>query len=92
MCAKGLRMYPTYHFQHTNGYRAQRFRCPLLFPQRTAQHCDQAPFATGKGCVKDPNWESGGLARVLLDRDGPLYRAVYTQRTSYQQPSSGPGH
>src|SRR5713226_6399914 len=30
LCFKGLRMHPTYQFQHTNGYRAQRYRCPLL--------------------------------------------------------------
>src|SRR2546425_10605 len=33
-CWAGLRMYPTYPFEHTNGFRAQRFRCPLLFPSR----------------------------------------------------------
>src|SRR6266568_1934926 len=34
-CAAGLRMHPTYQFEHTNGFRAQRFRCPLLFPEPT---------------------------------------------------------
>jgi hypothetical protein len=61
-------MQPTYQFQHTNGFRAQRFRCPLLFPQPTGQTCDHAQFAKAKGCVKDPNWEKGGLMRALLDR------------------------
>jgi hypothetical protein len=42
LCPKGLRMYPTYQFSHTYGYRAQRFRCPLLFPQATAETCDHA--------------------------------------------------
>jgi hypothetical protein len=53
-CSSGLRMHPTYQFQHTNGYRAQRFRCPLLFPQPTGQTCEHAQFAKAKGCVKDP--------------------------------------
>jgi hypothetical protein len=35
LCPKKLRMYPTYQFDHTYGYRAQRFRCPLLFPEKT---------------------------------------------------------
>ncbi len=87
-CWAGLRMHPTYQFQHTNGYRAQRFRCPLLFPQRTGQVCDHAQFAKKKGCVKDPNWEKGGLMRVLLDRDSPLYHAVYTQRTACERINS----
>jgi hypothetical protein len=81
LCSKGLRMHPTYQFAHSHGFRAQRFRCPLLFPQPTGQRCDHEQFTKGKGCVKDPNWELGGLMRVLLDRDGPLYHAVYTQRT-----------
>jgi len=88
LCDQGLRMHPTYQFQHTNGYRAQRFRCPLLFPQRTGQHCPHEQFAKGKGCVKDPNWHAGGRMRVLLDRDGPLYHAIYCQRTSTERINS----
>ncbi len=87
-CAKGLRMHPTYLFAHTNGFRAQRFRCPLLFPEPTGQTCDHAQFAKAKGCVKDPNWEKGGLMRALLDRESPLYHAVYTQRTSCERINS----
>lgn len=87
-CSAGLRMSPTFQFQHTNGFRAQRFRCPLLFPTRTGQTCAHAQFAKGKGCVKDPNWEKGGLMRALLDRDGPLYHAVYTQRTACERINS----
>ncbi len=75
-CWAGLRMHPTYQFQHTNGYRAQRFRCPLLFPTRTGQTCEHAQFAKGK----DPNWEEGGLMRAMLHRSGPLYHVIYTQR------------
>jgi len=87
-CRAGLRMYPTYQFRHTNGFRAQRFRCPLLFPTRTGQTCEHAQFAKGKGCVKDPNWEKGGLMRALLDRTGPLYHVIYTQRTCCERINS----
>ncbi len=87
-CSAGLRMTPTYQFQHPNGYRAHRFRCPFLFPQPTGQTCEHAQFAKGKGCVKDPNWEQGGLMRALLDRDSPLYHAVYTQRTCCERINS----
>ncbi len=87
-CWAGLRMHPTYPFQHTNGFRAQRFRCPLLFPTRTGQTCAHAQFAKGKGCVKDPNWEKGGLMRALLDRQSPLYHAIYTQRTACERINS----
>lgn len=87
-CSAGLRMHPTYLFQHTHGYRAQRYRCPLLFPERTGQHCDHEQFAKGKGCVKDINVEAGGLMRALLDRDGPLYHVIYTQRTCAERINS----
>jgi hypothetical protein len=87
-CSKGLRMHPTFQFQHTNGYTAQRFRCPLLFPQRTGDRCEHAQFAKGRGCVKDPNWEKGGLMRALLDRTSPLYKVVYNQRTACERINS----
>jgi hypothetical protein len=87
-CARGLRMIPTYQFDHTYGYRAQRFRCPLLFPEKTEATCDHEQFAKGKGCVKDVNWELGGIQRVTLDRNGPLYHAVYTQRTCCERINS----
>ena len=88
LCPIGLRMHPTYLFKHTNGYDAQRFRCPLLFPQANGEHCHHAQFAKGKGCVKDVNWELGGRMRVTLDRDGPLYKVIYTQRTSAERINS----
>ena len=87
-CSRGLRMYPVFQFRHTNGFLAQRFRCPLLFPTRTGETCEHAQFSKAKGCVKDPNWQEGGLMRALLDRDGPLYHAVYHQRTSCERINS----
>jgi len=87
-CEKGLLMQPTFQFDHTNGYRAHRFRCPLLCPEATGETCDHEQFAKGKGCVKDVNWELGGIQRVTLDREGPLYHAVYTQRTCCERINS----
>ena len=87
-CPAGLRMQPTYQFRHTNGYRAQRYRCPLLYPARTGQTCQHEQFVKGKGCVKDCNIEAGGLMRVTLDRQSPLYKAVYTQRTCCERINS----
>ena len=88
LCPIGLRMSPTYQFQHTNGFRAQRYRCPLLFPTPTGESCDHEQFRKEKGCVKDINQEAGGLMRVTLDRDGPLYHSVYNQRTSCERINS----
>src|SRR5260221_1408980 len=81
-------MHPTFQFSHTYGYLSQRFRCPLLFPTPTGQTCDQPQFLKEKGCVKDLDWKLGGQMRVSLDRDGPLYHAVYDQRTSTERINS----
>jgi hypothetical protein len=88
LCPIGLRMQPTFQFTHTYGYRAQRFRCPLLFPVPKGEYCAHSQFSKGKGCVKDVNWELGGQARVTLDRTGPLYKAIYLQRTSGERINS----
>lgn len=88
ICRKGLRMVPVLQYAHPNGYRAQRFGCPLLLPQATGETCDHPQFLKGKGCCKDPNWEEGGRMRVLLDRESPLYKAVYVQRTSCERINS----
>ena len=88
ICPKGLPMQATFSFNHTNGYRALRFRCPLLFPQATGACCDHEQFAKGKGCVKDVNWEVGGQMRVTLNRDGPLYHGIYNQRTAAERINS----
>jgi hypothetical protein len=87
-CDKGLLMHPTKQFNHTNGYRAQRFQCPFLFPEKTCETCDHEQFVKGKGCVKDMNWEQGGIHRVTLDRKSPLYHVIYTQRTSCERINS----
>lgn len=87
-CARGLRMVPQFQFNHPSGYRAHHFACPLLFPQANGEACEHEQFLKGKGCVKDLNWEPGGLMRALLDRESPLYKAVYTQRTSCERINS----
>lgn len=87
-CAKDWLMTPSYRFRHTRGYQAQRFRCPLLFPQKTGHSCDHEQFLKGKGCVKDVNMEKGGIMRSRIDRDTPLYQAVYRQRTAAERINS----
>src|SRR5947207_13390531 len=66
----------------------QRYRCPLLYPTPTGASCDHEQFHKEKGCVKDINQEAGGLMRVTLDRDSPLYHVIYTQRTSCERINS----
>ena len=89
VCEKGLRMHPAFPYDHTYGYRTQRYRCPLLFPKKTGEQCDHAQFGKGKkGCVKEVNIELGGLMRITLDRTSPLYKSVYCRRTSAERGNS----
>jgi len=57
------------------------FAVPCFLPGQTGATCTHEQFLKGKGCVKDVNWELGGIQRVTLDRESPLYKAIYTQRT-----------
>jgi len=88
LCVQGWPMHPSYQFDHTEGYRAQLFRCPLLFPQVTGQSCAHEQFAKGPGCVKYINIEAGGLMRVLLDRHAAEYQRLYRQRTAAERINS----
>ena len=78
-------MHPTKQFNHTYGYRAQRFQCPFLFPEQTGQSCHHEQFSKGKGCVKDLNWEVGGIQRVTLDRASERFHSLYKQRTGCER-------
>jgi hypothetical protein len=88
LCARGLTMVPRYQFVHEDGYRVQRFGCPLRFPAPTGQTCDDPRFRDGKGCVTGINTEPGGLMRATLDRSADDYKAIYRQRTSAERINS----
>ena len=87
-CARGLTMVPRYQFLHEDGYRVQRFGCPLRFPTPTDQTCDDPHFRSGSGCVTGINLEPGGLLRATLDRRASDYKTIYRQRTSAERINS----
>jgi hypothetical protein len=88
LCPQGLEMAPSYTYDHSNGYRAQLLRCPLLFPEKSERACDHEQFAKDKGCVKHINIELGGWMRIKLDRQSDDYKNVYRQRTSVERINS----
>jgi hypothetical protein len=87
-CPEGRSMTPSYAFDHTHGYRAQVFRCPLLVPVITGATCLHEQFAKGPGCVKYLNIEAGGRMRIDLDRQSAAYQAIYRQRTAAERINS----
>lgn len=86
-CAQGFSMVPGTLFRHEDGYRAQRFVCPLLHPTRSDQTCAVAQFAKG-GCTRTINRELGGYRRITLDRTSPAFQDIYHQRTSVERINS----
>ena len=95
LCPMGLRMSPTFQLDHTYGYRAQRFRCPLLFPQPNGQTCEHEQFAKGKGCVKDVGlgtWRAG--AHHPESRQSALQGRLHPthQLRTHQQPGQRTRH
>jgi hypothetical protein len=87
-CAQGRTMVPTTQGRHEDGYRVQRFGCPLLLPQPTGHACPHERFLAGPGCVRTTNLELGGQMRATLDRQAPSYYAIYRQRTSAERINS----
>lgn len=81
LCPTGREMLPLYEFNHSDGYRAQELRCPLLWPGASGQNCEHEQFAKGVGCVKYVNITAGGKMRIGLDRQAEQYKRIYRQRT-----------
>jgi hypothetical protein len=72
-------------FPHENG----RYVCPLRFPEQTAQSCpvEHKNWAKG-GCVTTLPTSVGARLRYQIDRQSPLYKAVYQQRTATERVNS----
>jgi len=68
-------------------YRAQRYSSSA-FSRKDGTELRPRQFAKKKGCVKDINIEKGGLMRVTTDRDHPIYKSIYCQRTSAERINS----
>jgi hypothetical protein len=86
-CTHQYVMTPGPRFVHEDGYRAQRFTCPLLHPRKTGATCSDPHFATG-GCTHKINLEPGGMLRMRVDRASPAYQAIYDQRTCAERINS----
>lgn len=87
VCTQNLPMTPSTVSIHEDGYRVQRFRCPLLHPTRTGTTCAHHRFAEG-GCIHKINLEDGGKLRIAIDRNSDAFRAIYDQRTSAERINS----
>jgi hypothetical protein len=81
LCERALPMRPTSQGRHEDGYRIQRYGCPL---HGSGARCDHPRFARG-GCAKRINIEPGGRLRATIDRTDPAYQTIYRQRTAVER-------
>ena len=89
LCPAGLSMPLRNTFMHQSGFlphQRGRYVCPLLYPQANGATCPS----------HDKHWEKGGCTvtiptsigarlRHWIDRDSPLYKTVYQQRTATER-------
>lgn len=66
-----------------------RYACPLLYPEQTAAACpvDHKRWNKG-GCLTTLATPVGARLRHQIDRDTPLYKEIYNQRTATERVNS----
>jgi hypothetical protein len=62
--------------------------CPLVFPERTGEACPIAHKNWPKGCLSRMPTNQGARVRYQLDRQSPIYKTVYKQRTATERINS----
>lgn len=90
LCAADLPMSLKFFYQDNTStsipHQRARYGCPLLYPQPNGECCP----------VQHKNWPKGGCSTTLahtpgalirhqLDRDSPLYKQIYAQRTATER-------
>ena len=66
-----------------------KYVCPLRFPQLSANPCPvQHKAGKRKGCVVMMPISIGARLRYTLDRDAPLYKDIFRQRTATERINS----
>ena len=88
LCEAGLAMplkltftCKTTRVEHERG----RHVCPLAFPEPTGHSCPINHKKWPKGCVTTMATSVGARIRYQLDRDSPIYKHVYNQRTATER-------
>ena len=91
-CAAELVMPLRYEFTCRTSlieHQAQRYTCPLLYPEATGAKCpkEHKNFAKG-GCTSTLPASIGSRLRYTIDRESQEYKDVYKQRTAVERINS----
>lgn len=84
-CQADLPMALRYTFASRSGlveHQAQRYVCPLIFPEPTGQAC---PKGLDLSCTSTLAAGEGSRLRYTLDRSSDQYKRVYHQRTATER-------
>lgn len=70
-------------------HKRNKYRCPLLHPEKSADCCpvNHAQWPKG-GCIADVPVSIGARIRVELDRESDEYKQAYKQRTATERVNS----
>lgn len=84
-CQADLPMALRYTFTSRSGlieHQAQRYVCPLIFPEPTGQAC---PKGLDLSCTSTLAAGEGSRLRYRLDRSSDEYKRIYSQRTATER-------
>lgn len=92
LCQAGLAMPVKHTFMRRTAFfphQQARHACPLLYPQPSAKACpiNHKRWPKG-GCLTTLATSQGARIRHQLDRQGPLYKDIYRQRTATERINS----
>lgn len=89
LCAAGLPMYLKGTFTNRTSlvvHPRQRWWCPLLHPQQTADCCPvDHPKWANSGCKSTIAASIGARLRYQIDRESTEYKEIYKQRTAAER-------
>jgi Transposase DDE domain len=92
LCAAGLAMPLKFSYMHRSDlipHQRGKHVCPLLFPSPSGEPCPiaDAHFAKG-GCTTTIAMSVGARIRWQLNREDPLYKRIFDQRTATERINS----
>lgn len=92
LCAAGLPMALRYTFESRKAlipHEANRYVCPLRYPEPTAEICPIGHKNWSKnGCATTMAASKGARLRYQIDRESEEYKQVYKQRTAVERINS----
>lgn len=90
ICQAGIEFHHHNTYNKKSGtlypHKRERYNCPLLHPEQSADSCPVAHHRWDKGgCTADIPASIGTRVRQQIDREGDEYKQLYKQRTATER-------